>query len=410
MSKPIGRTLVEEGFITEVQLEKALRAQLIFGGHLGTCLIEQGFIEEETLGAALSRLSSVPYVGSKQMGNVPAQIIDILPRKLAEKHSVIPIALKDRTLSVAMIHPQDLTALDEISFATGYRIEAWVSPEIRIFQVLEKYYGIPRPKRYISLCHVLDQTRQLVEKEKGKNIAAAAHEVDEPAETFPETSLQAMVEPGMEYGYGRSWHEIAEEKFDLEEKGISSLQESCSESNIVAQPAQPSGVREATMKLSVAEDRSDLSAAVLSLVRTAGCSAVLFRVRGVSATIWDYCGMTPPPAAMDHVFQVTEGSIFDLLLGQEDYAGPVPQTPGNEAFLRILGRERPESVLLMPGYMDSRLVTLLYVETESRQNLPADMENYRTVLKGLGQAIELVLLKRRIRSLGEELPQAEIRD
>lgn len=45
----VGRSLVQRGLITEKQLEEALKAQLIVGGHLGTCLIELDLIDEIAL-------------------------------------------------------------------------------------------------------------------------------------------------------------------------------------------------------------------------------------------------------------------------------------------------------------------------------------------------------------------------
>src|SRR5947207_8257895 len=50
----LGEFFVTKGLINPKQLEEALRGQLIFGGHLGTCLIEMGFIDEHTLGRALA--------------------------------------------------------------------------------------------------------------------------------------------------------------------------------------------------------------------------------------------------------------------------------------------------------------------------------------------------------------------
>src|SRR5262245_19131447 len=56
-----------------------------------------------------------------------------------------------------MIDPRNLPALDELSFAAGTRIVPWISPEARIFQVMERYYDIPRRQRYIAVCQDLDQ-------------------------------------------------------------------------------------------------------------------------------------------------------------------------------------------------------------------------------------------------------------
>ena len=60
MQMKVGSMLVQEGIITEAQLEEALRNKVIFGGKLGTNLIELGYITAERLSDALSRHKGFP--------------------------------------------------------------------------------------------------------------------------------------------------------------------------------------------------------------------------------------------------------------------------------------------------------------------------------------------------------------
>ena len=57
MAMRLGEILMEQGLLTEQQLEMALTSQLLCGGHLGTSLIELGFLDEGTLGMILSKAS-----------------------------------------------------------------------------------------------------------------------------------------------------------------------------------------------------------------------------------------------------------------------------------------------------------------------------------------------------------------
>ena len=109
----LGQVFLKQGLINEEQLGEALHAQLIYGGHLGTCLIELGYIDEEELGSALGDLLSVPYASVDRFRDIPQSVIDTVPARLVEKLHVIPFEKHDKTLSVAMIDP-----------AQSYRIEA----------------------------------------------------------------------------------------------------------------------------------------------------------------------------------------------------------------------------------------------------------------------------------------------
>ena len=227
MINKLGEVFVEKGLITAAQLETALKAQLIYGGHLGTCFIELNMLDEETLGRTLSEISGFPYAPSNVFHDISEGTIRCLSAKFAEEYQAVPLRLTSKVLHVAMVEPRNLRAIDELSFASGYRIEPWISPELRIFQALEKYYGIPRRLRYIALCRALDQ-------QSGKEDASASSEgaagvtspsslpnpestpplaIGEPPSTTSgaSTAPPEVLEAEAAYGYGKSWREIADE-------------------------------------------------------------------------------------------------------------------------------------------------------------------------------------------------------
>src|SRR5262249_27890928 len=77
--------------------------------------------------------------------------VKLLTPELAERYLAIPLVVQDRQLIAAMRDPHDLVVLDELGAATGYRIIPRVSPECRLYYYLERYYGIPRPERYLAM-------------------------------------------------------------------------------------------------------------------------------------------------------------------------------------------------------------------------------------------------------------------
>ncbi|HXI03517.1 MAG TPA: hypothetical protein VNI57_10110, partial [Candidatus Saccharimonadales bacterium] len=147
----LGELLVARGKLTNEQLQKALQAQMIWGGHLGTNLIELGYIDEDELGEILAEAHAVQYAPYDMLQEIPSSVLTSIPRGLVEKYKLIPFRFDGKKLHLVMLQPQDLTALDEVSFATGFQLVPYVTPEIRLFQILEKYYNIPRARRYITL-------------------------------------------------------------------------------------------------------------------------------------------------------------------------------------------------------------------------------------------------------------------
>src|SRR5512144_189050 len=103
MGKRIGEALIEKGVITPEQLETALKNQLIFGGHLGTCLLELECVTEEQLGSALAEVVGAPHASPAMLKRIPESVLRALPKRLVAEHLAVPIGLKDHLLHVAMV-------------------------------------------------------------------------------------------------------------------------------------------------------------------------------------------------------------------------------------------------------------------------------------------------------------------
>lgn len=147
----LGEALISAGVITRAQLVQAMEAQQVFGGKLGTNLVELGFISLNTLTDALAEKHRLPRVDAFANTTIPPDVLAALPRRLIEKHHVVPLELKGKRLTVLMGDPSNFPALDELQFATGFTLIARVVPELTLWTLLERHYGIKREVRYIAL-------------------------------------------------------------------------------------------------------------------------------------------------------------------------------------------------------------------------------------------------------------------
>lgn len=147
----LGALLVQKKVITGKQLDDALRSQVIYGGRLGTNLVELGYLDEEALAYFLSEALEVPYAHPKTLLDIDRKLIALIPREIAEKYKILPFELKKKRLKVVMVDPQDIGAINEISFITGFIVEPMVTPEARLMEALEIYYDVPRGKRGIAM-------------------------------------------------------------------------------------------------------------------------------------------------------------------------------------------------------------------------------------------------------------------
>jgi type IV pilus assembly protein PilB len=140
MSGRLGAMLVSSGLITEDQLKKSLAAQKNEGGRLGTILVKLGFVQEDKLMTFLSKQYGVPYVDLSKFEINPA-VIKHIPAEVAQKYRIMPINRAGATITIAMVDPSNIFAIDDIKFMTGYNVEAVVATEGAIVEAVKKYYG-----------------------------------------------------------------------------------------------------------------------------------------------------------------------------------------------------------------------------------------------------------------------------
>jgi len=140
MAGRLGELLVRESVISVGQLKKAQEEQRKSGGRLGSSLVKLGMIEESELTSFLSKQYGVPAINLSEF-DIDAEVINLVPREVAEKHCLIPFNRAGSTVSVAMSDPSNIFAVDDIKFITGYNVEVMVAAEDAIRSSIERYYS-----------------------------------------------------------------------------------------------------------------------------------------------------------------------------------------------------------------------------------------------------------------------------
>ncbi len=135
----LGKILVGARLITEEQLQKALAAQKKEGGRLGSILVKMNFVEEDKLLKFLSQQYGIPPVDLTKIQIDPA-VVKLVAAEVVHKYHVIPVKRSGAVLSVAMVDPTDVFAIDDIKFMTGYEIEAMVASEAAVTAAIARCY------------------------------------------------------------------------------------------------------------------------------------------------------------------------------------------------------------------------------------------------------------------------------
>ena len=143
MSAKLGEILVRENLISPQHLREALDYQREHGGRLGFNLVKLGLISDDMITAVLSRQYGIPSVNLDLFKIDPA-VLSLIPQEVAQKHSVLPLSRVGATLTLAMVDPTNVFAMDDVKFMTGLNVEPVVVAEGSVQQAIAQYYGSSR--------------------------------------------------------------------------------------------------------------------------------------------------------------------------------------------------------------------------------------------------------------------------
>ena len=140
MSQRLGDLLVKEKVITPEQLEQATKLQKEARLRLASALVKLGFLSDEDVTNFLSRQYGVPAINLSYFEIDPA-VVKLIPYETAKRYQILPLSRVGASLTIAMVDPTTVFAMDDIKFMTGFNIEPVVASESSIIEGIDKAYG-----------------------------------------------------------------------------------------------------------------------------------------------------------------------------------------------------------------------------------------------------------------------------
>src|SRR6185503_5587246 len=133
----LGELLVAAGLLTADQVEQALRAQVLWGGRLGTNIVELHYLELDPLSKALGRQHHLPAALARHFEKADPELQRMLSPDFAERFSCVPLLRMGRDghvviASLAPLLPRQLAIIaDELAIGVDKLVPA-IAAELRI--------------------------------------------------------------------------------------------------------------------------------------------------------------------------------------------------------------------------------------------------------------------------------------
>ncbi|HXZ79158.1 MAG TPA: type IV-A pilus assembly ATPase PilB [Terriglobales bacterium] len=194
MSQRLGDLLVKEKVITAEQLQQALKVQKDTGGRLGSVLVKLGFLSDEDVTNFLSRQYGVPAINLNYFEIDPA-VVKLVPQDTAKRYQILPLSRVGASLTIAMVDPTNVFAMDDIKFMTGFNIEPVVASESSIMEGIDKAYGAP-PAQEEDLETVMASMSDVAESDvelQAEEQEVGLSELEKAAEEAPIVKLVNLI-------------------------------------------------------------------------------------------------------------------------------------------------------------------------------------------------------------------------
>jgi type IV pilus assembly protein PilB len=138
----LGERLVERGVVTPADVEAALERQRLGGLRLGRELADQGALQESELVRELSDHLGVPVLNLADRLLDPA-VARLVPEHICARHQVIAVSILDNELTLAMVDPANVLAIDDVQLMTGLRVHPVLVTSDDLRHAQDSVFGAP---------------------------------------------------------------------------------------------------------------------------------------------------------------------------------------------------------------------------------------------------------------------------
>jgi type IV pilus assembly protein PilB len=140
----LGDILLAAGAIDQAQLQAALGEQKKWGRPLGATLVDMGMLDEIEMTRALAAQLELPVV--QLVGKrVNSEILELVPRELAEKWRCLPLLTRvqgpSTVLYLCMADPTNCDALDDVAFQVDMSVQPVLAAPSEIDDAILRLYG-----------------------------------------------------------------------------------------------------------------------------------------------------------------------------------------------------------------------------------------------------------------------------
>jgi type IV pilus assembly protein PilB len=138
-----GTWLVQQGRLSEADLQKALDSQRAEPGRLGEVLTRMNLMSETDVIRAVGEFLSIEYIDLDDYTIIDSDVSRRIPENIAKRLELIAISQEDDTVRVAMADPLNIVAIDTVTVKLKRQVKPLIAMPRKIRQAIEfVYHGV----------------------------------------------------------------------------------------------------------------------------------------------------------------------------------------------------------------------------------------------------------------------------
>lgn len=134
--KKLGELLVEQGLLSEQQVQDTLRLQHQTGKLFGECLVDNKLITEDKMVAVLVSQFGIPYFRPSTY-RIPKELLEIFEPAMMRRYQFVPVDTIGSVLVVAIAGLLSEDIFKEIEAQTGCSLQVYLTRISEINEVLK---------------------------------------------------------------------------------------------------------------------------------------------------------------------------------------------------------------------------------------------------------------------------------
>ena len=136
----LGEMLLSQGKLSDEELEEALDLQRRQGDRLGEILMHTGVVPETDVSETLAAQQRLSFTDLATVEPDP-ETHTLIPEEIAQRYRVVPLAIVDGVLNLAMADALDEEAMAQVTEHVDMPVRAFVAPPTSVELLLQRIYA-----------------------------------------------------------------------------------------------------------------------------------------------------------------------------------------------------------------------------------------------------------------------------